>query len=73
MVPVKNILGELLISSPKNNFHSTACIRNILSFIRYEKRLDDAKNYGIKKSISNGLLLGVVWLVINGAYALGFW
>ena len=35
--------------------------------------MDDARKFGIKKSIINGILLGSVWLVINGGYALGFW
>ena len=38
---------------------------------RYEVRLDDAKKYGIKKGFINGAMLGFLWLVINGAYALG--
>ena len=40
---------------------------------RYEVKLDEARRLGIKKSIFNGLLLGSVFLVIYGAYALGFW
>lgn len=40
---------------------------------RYEKRLESARKIGIKKSAINGLLMGTVWLVIYGAYALGFW
>ena len=40
---------------------------------RYEGKLDEAKYFGIKKSIVNGALMGFLWLVINGAYALGFW
>nr|QUF59434.1 ATP-binding cassette transporter Abcb1-1 [Brachionus angularis] len=40
---------------------------------RYESKLDDAKKYGIKKSVINGAMMGFIWLVINGAYALGFW
>jgi ATP-binding cassette subfamily B (MDR/TAP) protein 1 len=40
---------------------------------RYESRLEEARLFGIKKSIANGILLGSLWLVINCAYALGFW
>ncbi|RNA33916.1 Multidrug resistance 1 [Brachionus plicatilis] len=40
---------------------------------RYEEKLDEAKKYGIKKATINGLLMGFIWIVINGAYALGFW
>jgi hypothetical protein len=39
----------------------------------YESKLDDARKYGIKKGIINGVLVGFLWLVIYGAYALGFW
>lgn len=38
---------------------------------RYETRLDDAKKYGIKKGFINGAMMGFLWLVVNGAYALG--
>jgi hypothetical protein len=38
---------------------------------RYEARLDEAKKFGIKKAIVNGALMGLLWLVINGTYALG--
>nr|UOU03320.1 ATP-binding cassette subfamily B1-2 [Brachionus rubens] len=40
---------------------------------RYEGKLEEARASGIKKSSAQGLLLGVVWLVIQGGYALGFW
>ena len=40
---------------------------------RYESKLNDARKFGIKKSIFNGLMTGFLWLVINSAYALGFW
>ena len=38
---------------------------------RYEDKLDEAKKFGIKKSIVNGALMGMLWFVINGSYALG--
>ncbi|CAF0950412.1 unnamed protein product [Brachionus calyciflorus] len=40
---------------------------------RYETKLDEAKKFGIRKATINGLLMGFIWIVINGAYALGFW
>lgn len=40
---------------------------------RYESKLDEAKKFGIRKATINGLLMGFIWIVINGAYALGFW
>nr|AEQ19307.1 p-glycoprotein [Brachionus orientalis]AEQ19309.1 p-glycoprotein [Brachionus orientalis] len=40
---------------------------------RYESKLDEAKKYGIRKATINGLLMGFIWIVINSAYALGFW
>jgi hypothetical protein len=40
---------------------------------RYESQLDEAKIFGIKKSVANGFMMGFLWLVINCAYALGFW
>jgi ATP-binding cassette subfamily B (MDR/TAP) protein 1 len=40
---------------------------------RYESKLDIAKGYGIKKGFVNGAMMGFLWLVINCAYALGFW
>ncbi len=35
--------------------------------------LEEARKYGIRKSIMTGLLLGFIWLFIMCAYALGFW
>lgn len=40
---------------------------------RYESRLDDAKNFGIKRGVMNGFIVGLLWLVIKAGYALGFW
>ena len=40
---------------------------------RYESKLDVAMVMGIKKSFINGGMMGFLWLVINSAYALGFW
>ena len=38
---------------------------------RYEAKLDEARKFGIKKSVFNGLMQGFLWLVVNSAYALG--
>ena len=40
---------------------------------RYELRLEDAKRSGIRKAIVNGSMMGFLMLIINLAYALGFW
>jgi ABC-type multidrug transport system fused ATPase/permease subunit len=40
---------------------------------RYEEKLEGAKILGIKKGFYNGALLGLLWLVVFGAYGLGFW
>jgi hypothetical protein len=40
---------------------------------RYEISLEKAKKAGIKKGLMNGLIMGMLWLTINGGYALGFW
>ncbi|XP_046555643.1 phosphatidylcholine translocator ABCB4-like [Haliotis rubra] len=40
---------------------------------RYSSNLQDAKAFGIRKGYTNGLSLGLVWLVMFSAYALGFW
>jgi ATP-binding cassette subfamily B (MDR/TAP) protein 1 len=40
---------------------------------RYESRLNEAMSYGIRKGVINGAMMGFLWLVINSAYALGFW
>lgn len=33
----------------------------------------EARDLGVKKGFINGLSLGVVWLIVMGAYGLGFW
>ena len=33
----------------------------------------DAKNVGVKKGFTNGISVGLVYFVMFGAYALGFW
>ncbi|KAJ8314248.1 LOW QUALITY PROTEIN: hypothetical protein KUTeg_008809 [Tegillarca granosa] len=40
---------------------------------RYKDKLKEAKKFGIKKGLSNGLSLGAFYMVMYGAYALGFW
>jgi len=41
--------------------------------VRYESRLDNARKYGIRKSVLSGMMNGCLWLSINIAYAVGFW
>ncbi|ETE61509.1 Multidrug resistance protein 1 [Ophiophagus hannah] len=40
---------------------------------RYHKNLEDAKNIGIKKTMSTSISLGVAFLIIYASYALAFW
>ncbi|XP_048246672.1 ATP-dependent translocase ABCB1-like isoform X4 [Haliotis rufescens] len=40
---------------------------------RYCSNLHEAKAFGVRKGYTNGLSLGLVWLVMFSAYALGFW
>ncbi|XP_055771108.1 ATP-dependent translocase ABCB1-like [Salvelinus fontinalis] len=40
---------------------------------RYEKNLEDAKNFGIKKAITTNVAMGFTQFVIFGTYALAFW
>ncbi|XP_073533916.1 ATP-binding cassette sub-family B member 5-like isoform X2 [Phyllobates terribilis] len=40
---------------------------------RYTNNLGEAKKLGIKKAIASQLSLGLVYLIIYGAYGLGFW
>ena len=40
---------------------------------RYSKNLVDAKNFGIRKGMIVGGGMGLLFLVIFGSYALGFW
>ncbi|XP_060590153.1 ATP-dependent translocase ABCB1-like isoform X2 [Ruditapes philippinarum] len=40
---------------------------------RYENNLVEAKSQGIKKGLVNGVSMGVVWMILFLAYALGFW
>ncbi|KAL0985500.1 hypothetical protein UPYG_G00157680 [Umbra pygmaea] len=39
----------------------------------YESKLEDAKNFGIKKAITTNVSIGLTQFVIFGAYALAFW
>ncbi|XP_052792991.1 ATP-dependent translocase ABCB1-like isoform X1 [Mya arenaria] len=55
-------------------------IRTVLAFggqakesIRYESRLSEAHDMGVRKGFVSGISTGVVWLIIFCAYALGFW
>ncbi|KAL4222180.1 ABC transporter B member 11 [Mactra antiquata] len=40
---------------------------------RYDSNLVEARDQGVKKAFINGTTMGIVWLVIFGSYALGFW
>ncbi|XP_062322714.1 ATP-dependent translocase ABCB1 isoform X2 [Osmerus eperlanus] len=40
---------------------------------KYEKNLEDAKNFGIKKAITTNASMGLTQFIIFGAYALAFW
>ncbi|XP_068092076.1 ATP-binding cassette sub-family B member 5-like isoform X2 [Hyperolius riggenbachi] len=40
---------------------------------RYSSNLREAKNFGIKKSITSQLAVGVMFFIIYASYGLGFW
>ncbi len=40
---------------------------------RYTSKLEKAKKFGIKKGFISGILIGFLWFVIFGMYALGFY
>ncbi|XP_053373101.1 ATP-dependent translocase ABCB1-like isoform X2 [Mercenaria mercenaria] len=40
---------------------------------RYNANLIEARDLGIKKGLVNGITLGMVWMIMFLAYALGFW
>ena len=40
---------------------------------RYERNLEDAKNFGVKKAISTNVSMGLTQFVIFATYALAFW
>lgn len=40
---------------------------------RYEKELEVARKFGIKKSTITGIMLGIVWLLVNSTFGLSFW
>ncbi|XP_033762430.1 ATP-dependent translocase ABCB1-like isoform X2 [Pecten maximus] len=42
-------------------------------FVRYDKNLEHAKAIGVKKSLTSGLSMGLIWFIMMGSYALGFW
>ncbi|XP_052095836.1 ATP-dependent translocase ABCB1-like isoform X5 [Mytilus californianus] len=55
-------------------------IRTVVSFggqkkecQRYNSHLQNAKDVGIRKGYTNGFSVGLVYVVMFGAYALGFW
>ncbi|XP_056618525.1 ATP-dependent translocase ABCB1 [Triplophysa dalaica] len=40
---------------------------------RYEENLLEAKNFGVKKSVTTNVAMGLTQFIIFGAYALAFW
>ena len=40
---------------------------------RYDRNLEDAKNFGVKKAISTNVSMGLTQFVIFATYALAFW
>lgn len=44
-----------------------------VSHHRYHKRLEDARDMGIKKAISAGIATGFTFLIIYLSYTLAFW
>ncbi len=40
---------------------------------RYTSNLQEAKSFGIRKGMINGISMGVVYGIVFGSYALGFW
>uniref|UniRef100_W5LLF2 ATP-binding cassette sub-family B member 5 n=1 Tax=Astyanax mexicanus TaxID=7994 RepID=W5LLF2_ASTMX len=40
---------------------------------KYEKNLEDAKNFGVKKAITTNVSMGITQFFIFGTYALAFW
>ncbi|XP_063309202.1 LOW QUALITY PROTEIN: ATP-binding cassette sub-family B member 5 [Pelobates fuscus] len=55
-------------------------IRTVVAFggqekeiTRYANNLEEAKKYGIKKSIASHFSLGVMYFIIYATYGLGFW
>lgn len=42
-------------------------------YSRYEENLLEAKNFGIKKSVTTNVAMGLTQFIIFGAYALAFW
>ncbi|XP_035829100.1 ATP-dependent translocase ABCB1 isoform X2 [Aplysia californica] len=40
---------------------------------RYAGNLSEAEAFGVKKGFTNGASMGIIWFVIMGCYALGFW
>ncbi|WAQ94713.1 MDR1-like protein [Mya arenaria] len=45
----------------------------IRTVVAYDIHLVEARSLGVKKGLINGISLGVVWLIMMCAYALGFW
>ncbi|XP_076769219.1 ATP-dependent translocase ABCB1 isoform X2 [Arvicanthis niloticus] len=57
-----------------------AAIRTVIAFggqkkelERYNKNLEEAKNIGIRKTITASISIGIAYLLVYAAYALAFW
>ncbi|KAM8980890.1 ATP-dependent translocase ABCB1-like [Sarcophilus harrisii] len=57
-----------------------AAIRTVIAFggqkkalKRYNRKLEEAKNIGIKKAITANISMGIAFLLIYASYALAFW
>lgn len=48
-------------------------VTNVYHCYRYNANLTEARDQGVKKAFVNGITMGIVWMVIFGAYGLGFW
>lgn len=69
-------LSHLLLLQRKFPFNSggNAIKSNLSCFLfRYEKNLVEARDLGVRKGLINGASMGIVWLIVFCAYALGFW
>lgn len=40
---------------------------------RYEKNLEKARKSGIRRALFTGAMFGMIWLIIQCSYAVGFW
>jgi ATP-binding cassette subfamily B (MDR/TAP) protein 1 len=45
----------------------------VFAFCRYETRLVNAKDLGIRRALWSGIGAGIAWFMIFVSYALAFW